>query len=111
MATSLEIPNSEHARGTRRSEPPATPDVPQAEKVETTLSRIAMGSDTLAPVELAAVRAKVVMTAAAPSILMVDPRGIETEYISSSSPSSLQSSILTGILAAELLVKKAVTPL
>ena len=43
--------------------------------------------------------------------LIVEPRGMETEYISSSNPSFLQSSRLTGILAAELLVKKAVTPL
>ena len=111
MAISLEIPNREQARGTRSRDPPATPDVPQAEKVETTLSRMAMGSDTGTPVELAAVKANVVMTAAAPSMLMVEPSGIETEYMSSSRPSSLQSSMLTGILAAELLVKKAVTPL
>ena len=48
---------------------------------------------------------------AAPSMLIVAPSGIETEYISRSRPSSSQSSMLTGMLAAELLVKNAVTPL
>ena len=111
MATSLEIPNREHPRGTSRREPPATPDVPHAEKVATTLRRMAMGSVISAPAVNAAVIAKVVITAAAPSMLMVEPSGMETEYMSSSRPSSLHSSMLTGILAAELLVKNAVTPL
>ena len=48
---------------------------------------------------------------AAPSMLIVAPSGIETEYISRSRPSSSQSSMLTGMLAAELRVKNAVTPL
>lgn len=36
---------------------------------------------------------------------------MDTEYISSSSPRSLQSSMFTGMFAAELLVKKAVRAL
>ena len=105
------MPKSEQASGTRRSEPPATPEAPQAEKVATMLRSSATGRETSAPTVLAAVSAKVVMTAAAPSMLMVAPSGIETEYMSSSRPSFLQSSRLTGMLAAELLVKKAVMPL
>ena len=47
-----------------------------------------------------------VIVMAAPSMLIVAPRGIVTEYVSRSSPISSQTFILTGILAAELLVKK-----
>ena len=42
--------------------------------------------------------------------MIVAPSGIETAYISLSIPSFLHNSIFTGILAAELLVKKAVIP-
>ena len=52
-----------------------------------------------------------VIVMAAPSMLIVAPRGIVTEYVSRSSPISSQTFILTGILAAELLVKKAVRAL
>ena len=44
-------------------------------------------------------------------MLIVAPRGMEIEYVSSSSPSFLQSSMFTGMLAAELLVKNAVMKL
>ena len=44
-----------------------------------------------------------VIVMAAPSMLIVAPRGIVTEYVSRSSPISSQTFILTGILAAELL--------
>ena len=43
IATSLGIPKSEQARGIRRSEPPATPDAPQAETADNTLSIMAEG--------------------------------------------------------------------
>ena len=52
-----------------------------------------------------------VMVTEAPSMLMVEPRGMDTEYISRSSFSFSHSSMFTGILAAELRVKKAVKPL
>ena len=48
---------------------------------------------------------------AAPAILTVAPRGMEIEYVSSSRLSFLHSSMLTGIFAAELLVKNAVIKL
>ena len=41
-------------------------------------------------------------------MLIVAPKGIDTEYVSSSNPNSLASSMLTGMLAAEERVKNAV---
>ena len=54
IAMSFGMPNSEHPSGTRRSEPPATPDVPHAESVAMKLRKIAIGSVTLAPTVKAA---------------------------------------------------------
>ena len=51
-----------------------------------------------------------VMVIAAPSILMVAPNGMVTEYVSLSSPISAQASILIGMFA-ELRVKNAVIAL
>ena len=111
IATSFEIPKSEHARGIRSREPPATPEAPQAPSVASTHKMIAVGRSTEIPSVFAAAKVITEIVIAAPSILIVAPRGIETEYMSSSSPSFSQSSMFTGILAAELLVKKAVIPL
>ena len=47
---------------------------------------------------------------AAPDMLIVAPRGIVTVYVSGLTPISLAKDRLTGMLAAELRVKKAVTP-
>ena len=58
-----------------------------------------------------AAKVNIDIVTAAPPILIVAPSGIETEYVSLSRPNSSQSSIFTGILAAELLVKNAVSPL
>ena len=77
----------------------------------TMLRKMAMGTVTFTPAEKAATREKMVMVTAAPSILMVDPSGMDTEYRFSSSPSSLHNSMFTGIFAAELRVKNAVMPL
>ena len=60
---------------------------------------------------VAAASAMVEIVIAAPAMLTVDPSGMEIEYVSSSRFSFLQSSMLTGILAAELLVKNAVIKL
>lgn len=51
------------------------------------------------------------MVMAAPDILIVAPRGTVTVYVSGSMPSSFARAMLTGMFAAELRVKKAVTPL
>lgn len=40
IATSLGIPNNEHAIGISRSEPPATPEAPQAESAARILKRM-----------------------------------------------------------------------
>ena len=111
MAISLGIPNREQAMGISRREPPATPDAPQAARVAITDSRIAEGTSTAMPSVWAAQSVMTVMVMAAPSMLMVAPRGIDTEYISLSRPSFSHRAMLTGMLAAELLVKKAVMPL
>ena len=111
MAMSLGIPNKEHAIGIRRSEPPATPEAPHAESAARMLNKMALGISTEIPNVLAAARVITVMVIAAPSILIVAQSGLVTEYVSLSSPISSHSCILTGIFAAELLVKNAVRAL
>ena len=110
MATSLEMPNREQAMGMSSREPPATPEAPQAPRADMALRTMAAGRVTGMPSVLAAASVMMVMVIAAPSILMVAPRGMETEYISLSRPSFSHRAMLTGMLAAELRVKKAVRP-
>ena len=110
MDISCGIPNSEHAIGMSNSEPPATPEAPHAPRVAIRLSMSAVGTSTDTPMVFATESAIIVIVMAAPSILMVAPSGMDTEYTSGSSPSLLQSDMFTGIFAAELLVKNAVTP-
>ena len=62
------------------------------------------------PKVLAAASVMMVMVMAAPSMLMVAPSGMDTEYISLSRSSFSHRDIFTGMLAAELRVKKAVRP-
>ena len=111
MAMSLEIPKSEHAIGIRSREPPATPDAPQADKVARILKIMALGISTAIPKVWAAASVMTVIVIAAPSMLMVAPSGMVTEYVSLSSPISAQASILIGMFAAELRVKNAVMAL
>jgi hypothetical protein len=49
MATSLPIPKNEHAIGTSKREPPATPELPQAPNVARRLRNTAEANDTLTP--------------------------------------------------------------
>ena len=63
------------------------------------------------PKVFAAAKVIIAIVIAAPSILIVAPSGIETEYMSSSRFNFLQSSKFTGMFAAELRVKNAVIPL
>ena len=79
IATSCDTPRREHAIGIKRSEPPATPDAPQAPRVATKLRIIATRMLTSIPCEKAAARDITVIVIAAPSILIVAPRGIATE--------------------------------
>jgi len=111
MATSLGILNKPHANGINSSEPPATPDEPQADTPAITQSNNAVLISTLIPKVLTAAMVITLMVIAAPAILIVAPSGIETEYVSSSKPSLSHKAIFTGILAAELRVKNAVIPL
>ena len=79
IAMSFEMPNSEHAIGMSSSEPPATPEAPHAPRADMIESKIAAGSETCIPSVLAAASVMMVMVMAATSMLIVAPRGIETE--------------------------------
>ena len=96
--------------GISSREPPATPEAPQAPRALMKASTMAAVKETEMPRVLAAARAMTVMVTAAPSMLMVAPRGMDTEYISRSMPSFSHRAIFTGMLAAEERVKKAVRP-
>ena len=111
IAGSAGIPNSEHAIGISRSDPPATPEVPQAARVLSTESRTAEAMSTGIPSVRTVASVMMVMTTAAPSMLIVAPNGIETEYTSLSRPSRSHSRMFTGMFAAEERVKNAVIPL
>ena len=73
------IPNSEQARGINSNDPPATPDAPQADTADRTLSIIAVGISTLIPSVLAAANDSTAIVTAAPAMFIVAPKGIETE--------------------------------
>ena len=77
--TSPSMPNSEQARGMSRSDPPATPDAPQAEAAAKALSTTAARGFTAMSSVWAAAMAMTVMVTAAPAMLMVAPNGMETE--------------------------------
>ena len=79
MAISFEMPKNEQAIGMSSREPPATPDAPQAARVDRKLSAMAVGMETSTPMVRATDRDMMVITAAAPSMLMVAPSGMETE--------------------------------
>ncbi|MNY58071.1 hypothetical protein D3C86_1943650 [compost metagenome] len=79
MAISLGMPNRLHASGISNSEPPATPEAPQAQIAATTLNRIAVGMSTTMPSVCTAAKVSTVMVIAAPAMLMVAPSGIDTE--------------------------------
>ena len=79
IAISPEIPNREQARGISSREPPATPDAPHAETAATRLSRIAVGISTEMPIVLTVASVITVIVIAAPAMLIVAPKGIDTE--------------------------------
>jgi hypothetical protein len=72
-------PDSDRLIGIRSSEPPATPETPQAASEATTHSSRAVGTSTLMPSVCAAASVITVMVMAAPAMLMVAPSGIEIE--------------------------------
>ena len=79
MAVSLSMANRLHAIGISSSEPPATPEAPQAPSEATTLSTSAVQKSTCPPSVCTAAIVSTVMVMAAPAMLMVAPRGMETE--------------------------------
>ena len=62
----------------KRREPPAIPEAPQAEIAETTLRIKAVAKSTSIPKVVTAASVKTLIVTAAPAMLIVDPRGIET---------------------------------
>ena len=79
IATSLPIPKNEQAMGMSNSEPPATPEAPQAPSVATTPRNRAEAKLTSTPSVCAIANEKTVIVTAAPSMLMVAPSGMLTE--------------------------------
>ena len=78
-ATLAGIPKSEQAMGIRSRDPPAIPEVPQAAMVLSKDSTMAERKSTRIPSVFVAASVMMVITTAAPSILMVAPSGMETE--------------------------------
>ena len=79
MAISFGMPNILHASGISSSEPPATPDAPQAHSDATTLSSSAVGRSTGIPSVCTAARVSTVIVIDAPAMFTVAPSGIDTE--------------------------------
>ena len=79
MEMSSEIPKREQAIGIRRRDPPATPEAPHAERAARRLRMMAIGISTWIPRVKAVAIVITVMVIAAPSMLMVAPRGMVTE--------------------------------
>jgi hypothetical protein len=79
MAISLFIPNKLQAKGISNNEPPATPEAPQAEIDATTDNNIAVAKLTSIFKLYAAAKVNTVIVIAAPAMLMVAPKGIDTE--------------------------------
>ena len=79
MAMSLGMPRSEQATGMRRREPPATPEAPQADTAASTQRMTPVTKSTWMPSVCAAAMAMTEMVTVAPPMLIVAPRGIDTE--------------------------------
>ena len=111
MATDESMPNKPQAKGINIKEPPGTPEVPQAQMEATKLKITAEKKLTSIFKLWAAANVNTVIVMAAPAILMVAPNGIVIEYVASSKFKRRHIPMLTGILAADERVKKAITPL
>ena len=77
--TSLLMPNSAQHMGMSRSDPPATPDAPQADTAASTHRMTAVTGSTARSMVWQAAMVMTVMVTAAPAILMVAPSGMDTE--------------------------------
>ena len=92
------------------SDPPAMPPAPQAQREAVKQRRIAVQMSMFKTPPLREVTADKVSTLivmAAPAMLTVAPRGIEMELMLLGTFMRSQSAMFTGMLAAELRVKKA----
>ena len=78
MAMSLPMPKKEQAIGTRRREPPATPEAPQAPRVAISDRKSAEAKLTSTPTVFATASERTVMVTAAPFMFTVDPSGMLT---------------------------------
>ena len=110
IAVPLSIPKRLQAKGMSIKEPPGTPAAPQAQSEATTERRIAVKTSTCTPNVVQAESARTVIVIAAPAMLMVAPRGIDTPKVSSGSFSLRHRFMLTGMFAADERVKNAITP-
>ena len=79
MATSLPMPNRLQASGISSKLPPATPEAPQADTAESAPKMTAVPKPTSTPMVCAAIIAIKEMVTAAPPMLMVAPKGMDTE--------------------------------
>ena len=79
MATSLLMPNSAQHMGMSRSDPPATPDAPQADTAASTHRMTAVTGSTARSMVWQAAMVMTVMVTAAPAMLIVAPSGMDTE--------------------------------
>ena len=71
--------NKLHAKGINKSDPPATPEAPHADKLPTIANSTAAPKLTSIPKVCAAAQVKILMVIAAPAILIAEPKGILTE--------------------------------
>ena len=92
-------------------DPPATPDDPHAATLATRDKRIIINNEIEIPMLWQSARVITIIVIDAPSILIVEPKGILIVKKSLSNPKRSHNIILTGMLAAELLEKNAVIPL
>ena len=79
IVTSSFILNKPQANGINNSDPPATPDAPQAEIEATIDNNIAVPKSTSICKLFAAASVNTVIVIAAPAILIAAPSGIDTE--------------------------------
>ena len=79
MDMSAPIPNNEHAIGTSNNDPPVTPDAPHAANVEMIHNTIVTGRGIDIPIVWQTARVITVIVIAAPSMLIIAPKGILIE--------------------------------
>ena len=75
----LPTPKSRPTSGMSSSDPPATPDAPQADTAASALRMTAVGRSMDTPMVWAAAMAMTEMVTAAPAMFMVAPSGMDTE--------------------------------